>query len=272
MMPTPELILNDIAFGESPRWHQGRIWFCDWVDGDVVSVEREGSDRTTHAHTDGFPICIDWDLDGNLLIVDGSSRQLLRQLADTTQVIADLSTSANGPWNEIVAHPMGQMYVNGIGFDMMAGEPPTTGVIACVDPGGKARVVAGDLAFPNGMAINTRGDTLVVAESHAGRITSFRIQPDGDLSDRAVFAKIASSAPDGLCFTADGTIWYADVPNRHCQHLDPTGNVIDTIEFDRGCFSCAISPEGELFVTATVWDTDTFSTRRGVLYRAQTRT
>ena len=206
------------------------------------------------------------------MIVDGSSKQLLRRVATSTQVVADLSPLADGPWNEVVAHPTGQVYVNGIGFDMMAGEPPTTGVIACVDLSGRARVVADDLAFPNGMAINTTGDTLVVAESHAGRITAFRIQPDGELTDRAVFATIASSAPDGLCFAADGSVWYADVPNRHCRHLDPMGNVIDTIEFDRGCFSCAISPEGELFVTATVWDADTFSTRRGVLYRAQTDT
>ncbi len=117
MNPTPDLILDDIAFGESPRWHHGRVWFCDWVDGDVVSAERDGSDRTVHAHLDGLPICIDRDLDGNLLIVDGSSKRLLRQHGDTTRLVADLSTLATGPWNEIVAHPSGQVYFTATVWD-----------------------------------------------------------------------------------------------------------------------------------------------------------
>ena len=275
--PRLETIATDLAFGESPRWHDGRIWFCDWIDGDVRSVTPDGADPKIHAHLDGFPICIDWDLDDNLLVVDGANRRILRGIDHELELLVDLSPLSDRPWNEIATHPSGRFYVNGIGYDLMAGEAAATGQIAVVEPDGAVRLVAHDLDFPNGMAIGADGSTLVVAESHGARIAAFTVDASGDLVDRRVFAEIEGSAPDGLSFADDGTLWYADVPNRHCQRLAEDGTIIDTVQADRGCFSCAVSPDGDLYVTATGWDDDTFSrgggssqagsSRGGVLYR-----
>ena len=226
-------IVDDIGLGESPRWHQGRVWYCDWLDRTVISVDPDGGDRIVHARLDGFPICIDSDLDGQLLIVDGAQRQVLRGGVDGLELVADLAAVSEAPWNEIVTHPSGRVYVNGVGFDMMAGDEPTTGQIAVIDQDGSVRKVADDLAFPNGMAVVADGARLVVAESHAGRITSFTISPDGDLTDRATLAELPGSAPDGLCVAGHGTIWYADVPNRHCRRIGLGGNVIETITADQ---------------------------------------
>ncbi len=267
-----ELVVDGIAFGESPRWRNHRIWFCDWADGDVRSVDSVGHDPQTHAHVDGFPVCIDWDCEGRLLVVSGRAKQLLREAGDGLEVFTDLSTVSDRPWNEVVGHESGNVYVNGIGYDMMSGEPVSTGQIAVVDEAGSGRLVADDLAFPNGMALTSDGAVLAVAESHAGRITAFTVDGSGELVDRRLFAEIPGSAPDGICFAADGTVWYADVPNRHCQRVSERGEVLETVEVDRGCFSCAVAPNGDLYITATIWDSDTFSTRRGVLYRRQAKT
>lgn len=78
MDPRLELIAADITFGESPRWHDGLIWLCDWIDGEVRSIDVAGTNLTVHAHVTGFPICIDWALAGTLIIVDGSAKRLLR--------------------------------------------------------------------------------------------------------------------------------------------------------------------------------------------------
>lgn len=266
------LVVDDVAFGESPRWHEGRLWFCDWIDGDVISVKPDGSDRTVHAHVDGFPICIDWDHADRLMVVDGSGRRVLRIDHGQTQPLVDLSSVSDKPWNEIAAHPSGWTYVNGIGFDMMAGDAPSTGQIALVEPDGSVRQVADGLSFPNGMAIADEGATLLVAESHAGRITAFSIGDDGSLGEVRVFAEITGSAPDGICLAEDGSLWYADVPNQHCQRVAEGGEVLETIIVDRGCFSCALAPDGSLYATATVWDADTFSTRRGVVYELRAGT
>lgn len=262
-----ELIVDTIGFGESPRWHEGRIWFCDWIDGDVRSADPNGGDVVTHAHVDGFPVCIDWDHEGQLLVVNGSAKELSRLTDSGLEQIVDLAELSDRPWNEVVGHASGGIYVNGIGYDMMAGEDPAGGQIALVDPVGRARIVADGLAFPNGMALSADGSVLAVAESHAGRIVAFSVEASGDLTDRRVFAEIPQSAPDGICFAPDGTLWYADVPNRHCRRVTDGGKIVETVEVDRGCFSCAVAPNGDLYVTATIWDEHTFSTRRGVLYR-----
>ena len=111
-------------------------------------------------------------------------------------------------------------YVNGIGFDMMAGETPTTGQIAVVESTGEIRVVADDLAFPNGMAFDAEGRTLAVAESHASRITAYTVAESGDLTDRRVFAEVpralrtGSALPPTAAFgtprspTATAAVWW----------------------------------------------------------------
>ena len=29
-MTRAQIILEGLAIGESPRWHDGRLWFCNW--------------------------------------------------------------------------------------------------------------------------------------------------------------------------------------------------------------------------------------------------
>ena len=36
-------LLSGLALGESPRWHDGRLWFANWGTGDVVAVDLDGT-------------------------------------------------------------------------------------------------------------------------------------------------------------------------------------------------------------------------------------
>ena len=36
------VLMTGIAFGESPRWHDGRLWFCDWGAQELIAVDLEG--------------------------------------------------------------------------------------------------------------------------------------------------------------------------------------------------------------------------------------
>jgi sugar lactone lactonase YvrE len=100
--------------------------------------------------------------------------------------------------------------------------------------------VAGDVWFPNGMLV-LGDDTLVVAESHADRLTAWTITDSGELVDRRVWADLGrGSAPDGICGDADGAIWYASVPGQRCTRVAEGGEVLDSVSADRGCFACML--------------------------------
>ena len=38
-MSIPSVLFSGIALGESPRWHDGRLWFADWGAQELVAVD-----------------------------------------------------------------------------------------------------------------------------------------------------------------------------------------------------------------------------------------
>lgn len=247
----PQTLLDGVVFGESARWHDGRLWFSDWGARDVIAVDLSGH-REVIVGMPTFPFSLDWLPDGRLLIV---SSGLQRMEPDGTLAIhGDLAHLA-AAWNELVVDSRGNAYVNQAGFDLMGGAEPTSGTIAVVTQDGSVRQVADGVWFPNGMAVTPDDSTLIVAESYRNQLTAFDIDLDGGLSNRRVWADLGTGVPDGICLDAEGAVWYADVPNRHCVRVRQGGEVLQTIGLDRGCFSCMLGgADGRtLFIVATQW-------------------
>lgn len=246
--------MDGIVFGESPRWRDGRLWFSDWGAGRVFSVATDGT-PTVEAEVASFPMCIDFLPDGRLLVVSSADRQLLRREPDGALVPhADLAAVSTKPWNDIVADTRGNAYINNIGFDF-PDEEFVPGIVVLVTPEGEVTPVAAGLAFPNGMAITTDGSTLIVAESYAEQLTAYEIAADGTLSDGRVWAATPGDHPDGICLDVTGAAWYADVGNEHCVRVREGGEVLATVDFDRGAFACALSSgaDPKLFVVGQSW-------------------
>ena len=38
-----EIFATGLRMGESPRWHDGRLWVCDWVAGEVLAFDAAGA-------------------------------------------------------------------------------------------------------------------------------------------------------------------------------------------------------------------------------------
>ena len=243
--PEVGTLLTGLAMGESPRWHENRLWFSDWGAQEIVAVDLDGNREVVVRTPFGLPFCIDWLPDGRLLIVSGRECLLLRRELDGSLVShADLRGLSDKAWNEIVVDGRGNVYVNG-----------GPGIIALVAPDGSARQVADRIAFPNGMAVTPDNATLIIAESHGKRLTAFDITPDGSLSNRRVWADLGSGVPDGICIDADKAVWYGDVPNKCCVRVREGGAVLQTINLDRGCFACMLGGMGKrtLFLIAAEW-------------------
>jgi sugar lactone lactonase YvrE len=262
-------LLIDLVLVESPRWHEDRLVFSDWGAGEVIALDLDGK-REVIANIDSIPFCLDRLPDGRLLVVAGDDL-LVRSPDETLSTYAKLGALSTKPWNDIVTDGRGNAYVNNIGFDFPDGEF-TPGLIALVGPDRTVRQVADGLAFPNGMAIMPDNSRLIVAESYGGVLTAYDIAPDGDLSNRRVWAELDGAAPDGICVDAEGAVWFAEVPGRRCVRVREGGEVLQTITSELGCFACMLGgPNGTtLFVTAAGWpDAMTPGSRTGQILCAE---
>lgn len=255
-MSEPRTLMTGIVFGEQPRWHEDRLWFSDWGKPEVIAVDLEGNSEVI-LEVRSFPCCVDWLPDGRLLLVSAREGVLLRREPDGSLAThGDLTdVSDPPPGNELVVDGRGRAYVNGPGFDMMAGAEFAPGGVALVTPDGSSRLVADGIAFPNGMLVTPDNSTLIVADSYGHCLIAFDIAPDGTLANRRVWADLGDGVPDGICLDAENAVWYGDVPNKRCVRVREGGEVLQAIELDRGCFACALggADRRTLLMMATEW-------------------
>jgi len=253
-MSQAHVLATGLAIGESPRWHDGRLWLANWGTQQIVAVGLDGATEVvTEVPEATIPYSLDWLPDGRLVVI--SHTQLLaEEPGGALAPVAELGGIAGG-FNEIVVDGHGHVYVNGGDFNPMAGEEFKPGVIALADADGSVRQVADGIAFPNGMAITPDNATLIIAESYGRRLTAFDIGADGGLSGRRVWADLGDGVPDGICIDAEGAVWYADVPNQRCVRVREGGEVLDTVTADRGCFACMLGGDDgrTLFALAARW-------------------
>ncbi len=255
-MPTGPVttVLDGLGLLESPRWHEGELLVADWTHGRIHAL-RDGKDRVVLEHR-SLPLCFAVEADGSLLVVSGTESAVLRcPPGGAPQSYADLAGLSLGGWNEIVLDRRGGAYVNSGNFDPSRGFPTSpTGLVVHVAANGAVGTVATDLAFPNGMALTAGGGTLLVAESHAGRIAAFDVAADGGLVGRRVWADLGDAAPDGICLDAFGACWYADVPHAAVVRVAEGGEELDRVRLPQGAFSCCLDDDGTtLYVAAATW-------------------
>jgi sugar lactone lactonase YvrE len=239
-MTEPHVLLTGLALGESPRWHEGRLWFSDIGAQEVSAVDLLGKHEIV-ARVPTIPSGLGFLPDGRLLIVSVGEGRLLRREPDRSLVThADLSGLSEQPWNDLVVDGRGNAYVGNMGFDFPAGEAFAPGILALVAPDGAARQVADNLSFANGLVVTPDNATLIVAESYANILTAFDIAADGGLSNRRVWAELGEGIADGICLDAEGAVWYGDPTANRCVRVREGGEVLQTIELDRGCFACML--------------------------------
>ncbi|HWM08306.1 MAG TPA: SMP-30/gluconolactonase/LRE family protein [Solirubrobacteraceae bacterium] len=244
-------LLSDLVIGESPRWHDGRLWFANWGAEEIVAVDLEGNAEVVAKGPPGLGWSIDWLPDGRLLVTGPG---LSRVEPDGTMVPhADLS-SVGSAFNEIVVDGRGNVYVNG-GNDFHPGEGKAPGFVALVTPDGSVRQVADGIAFPNGMVVTPDNSTLIVSESFAQTLTAFDIDDDGGLSNRRAWAH--GVGPDGITMDADGAIWTdaGDFGDSVVGRVREGGEVLERVRPELPCFACMLGGDDgrTLFMLCADW-------------------
>jgi sugar lactone lactonase YvrE len=248
-MAEPKVFLTGLGIPESPRWHEGRLWFCNWIDRQVAAVDTGGKPEVMVVRDPDSPAMgysIDWLPDGRLLTTGDRVRRHERD--------GSVVTVADQHANEIVVDGRGYIYINGADFDFVAGSAPTPGYIKLITPDGQMRQVAGDIDFPNGMAISPDNRTLIISESFAGRLTAFDIDADGGLSNRRVFAE--NLGPDGICLDAEGAVWVGG-GGFSVARVAEGGEILQRVELPENRAPFAVMLGGQdrrtLFIMTAEW-------------------
>lgn len=242
------VLAEGLHFAEGPRWHQGSLWFSDFYDHAVKTVDLDGV-VATKVEVPGQPSGLGWLPDGRMLVVSMTDRQVARWEYDHLVVHADLSGIATFHCNDMVVDTAGRAYIGNFGFDLFAamtsGEPKPfdqypKATMAIVLPDGRAVAGPDGLMFPNGTVITPDGGTLIVAETLGARLTAFDVAADGSLSNRRVWADVPGRAPDGICLDAEGAVWFADALSTECIRVAEGGRVLDTVTPSQTPFACML--------------------------------
>lgn len=254
--------VQGLRFGEAPRWHDGRLWLSDQTGRRIHSVGADGELRVEYA-VDFQPSGLGWLPDGRLLVVSMLDHRLMREDGQGGfEVVAELASYCGGKLNDMIVDGEGHAFVGNIGFDEEAFDPdapdptPPTTVLVRVDPDGSHRVVAEDLACPNGMAILAGGRTLIVGQSASPEILAFEIDERGDLRERRVHARLPGEfGPDGLCVDEEDAVWSADPQGQAFVRVRPGGEVTHRIDAGgRAAIACVLGgPDRRTFHGITCW-------------------
>jgi sugar lactone lactonase YvrE len=260
-----EMLVDDAVFGESPRWHEGALWFSDIGGNKVWRIAPDGG-RTLVLSTVQGPSGLGWTRGGDMLVTslhdhtiyrmgaDGEARPFCTPEHHGTLGTNDMATLGSRSYVSCA----GRIYKMGDTMEQIAA--PVGKVILIDHDSGAVRTVADGYRMPNGIAFTLDGRGLVFSELFASRLLQFDIEPDGSLSGERVFAALDGSA-DGIWMDAEGAVWAATTSpsSTRWERVDAGGKVLDAIPVTDGyhAIACALGGEDgrDLFLVANKTET-----------------
>jgi sugar lactone lactonase YvrE len=251
MFLNTEILIEGLKFPESPRWHDGKLWFSDMDDHKIFTVDLEGNLKKI-IETKNRPSGLGFLPDGTLLVVTMEDCRLLKLEPDGLIEVADLNKLATFYCNDMVVDKQGRAYIGSFGFDYFNREPFHPAEIILVEQNGNAKIVAKDMAFPNGCVITPDDKTFIVGETFAARLTAFKIMKDGSLIERRIWANLKSVAPDGICLDVEGGIW-ASAPGRgRVVRVLEGGKITHKVKVTTDAYACMLGgPDRNILFVAT---------------------
>jgi sugar lactone lactonase YvrE len=244
---------HGLRFPESPRWHEGRMWFID-IHGNAIKSVSLAGDLRTELELAFKPNGLGFTPDGSVVFSDALNLAMKRWDGSTLHDHASLEGAAIFCLSDANTDAQGRTYVGDIGYNFWNPDaaPVDTCVIARIDANGEVSKVAEGLEFPNGIVVTPDGRTLIIAETNAFRLTAFDVDADGCLSNRRVFPHLPEGVqPDGICLDAEGAVWLANpAGNPTVLRVREGGEVTDSIALGTHAYAVMLGgPDGHhLFI------------------------
>jgi sugar lactone lactonase YvrE len=232
----------------------GSLWSAD-ARGGVVHIRPDGSqalvtqraqstfgdaaDDATRFVTGTLPNGLAFARNGDVVISNfGTDRLEVMTRSGETRVLVDqIDGEPIGKVNFVLRDSRDRLWLTvstRIKNWMQAVSPNIVdGFIALYDQG-RLRIVADRLHFTNEIRFDAAEEWLYAVETCGRRITRFRAQPDGSLTDREVFGPADHGAfIDGIAFDAYGNLWGTHVMTDRIFAITPEGDLRILLDDDQ---------------------------------------
>lgn len=232
---------------EGARWVAGRLVFVDILDGRLYEVV-DGRTRLLAdlevplgavapvAGSPGRWICAAGT--GIALLDAGGHLDWLARPEDDTPQPRRM--------NDGVCDPAGRFWAGSMAYD----ETPGAGSLYRVDADGSVTRVLDSITIANGPAFTADGRRMYVADSAAGVVHAFEVNPaTGELVDRREFTVTDDANPDGMTVDTEGRLWNAMWGGSAVRCYDPDGALLRELEVPARQPTSVCLADGQLFVT-----------------------
>ena len=242
-------LASDFRFTEGPIADAyGNIYFTDIPNNRIHIVSADGN-LSTFLENSGGANGLYFDTSGNLLACQGGDRKVVSIDPERNiTVIADSydGKKLNSP-NDLWLDPKGGIYFTDPRYGNRDNMEQDGEHVYYITPDRKKVIrVIDDMARPNGIIGTPDGKRLYVAD-HGGNLTfTYRINHDGSLSDKKLFAAQGS---DGITMDTEGNVY---LTSGKVNIYNIKRELIGSIETPEGPSNVAFGgPDGQtLFITA----------------------
>ena len=243
-------LATGFEFTEGPLWHPDGYWLYADIPPNIIHRLAPGGQPEVFRDNSGGSNGITFDLNGNLIVCEGSTRQITHRGADGsyTAIATHIDGKRINRPNDVIVRSDGTIYFSDPAHSFEPGEQELDFAgVHRIAPDGTHTVAARDIPFPNGLALSPDERTLYVANTFAGfdcvkdkeggeacehqYILAFDVAPDGGLSNQRMFAPMYSAAdgvPDGMKVDVEGRVYCTGAGG--CWVFDAAGNHLGTIE------------------------------------------
>ncbi len=227
-----EVLVEDLDHPEGVAWGVDGFLYAGGEAGQIYRIDVEARTWTEVGSTGGFILGIALDADGNIYACDSGRRQLVKMTQNGVTSVVTSGTDDRPMVNPNypVFDARGRLFVSDSGtWDQ------DDGCIFVVEANGETRVWSTEIrTFPNGLAIDPRGEYLYVVESTGPGVSRMRLESDGTAGPAKRVVDLPGIVPDGLAFDAEGGLVIACYRPDVIYRLDSDGELTVLAEDPRG--------------------------------------
>jgi gluconolactonase len=180
-----------------------------------------------------------------------------------------------GGFNDLFTDPQGRVLVGSLRSDPFSnGGDRVPGELWRIGTDGGAEILYGDVGLTNGIGFSPDGTKLYHSDSAARAILVHDVDdPDGNVSKRAIFAKVDTGVPDGLAVDESGCVLTSSYGGSCVLRYTPNGRLdrmipVPAEQVTSLCFGGA--DRRDLYVVTADNSEDAF--RAGTIFRTRTET